>query len=207
MFLRMFEMKETKDKITRQALEYFTVNDYQGASLISIAKALGITKGAIYHYFGSKEELFKECMFFLFDTLEDMLNEMISTENEINVGDFIKGFFTIDEQLAIVAERLKIDLLKDYLNYVYLMFLGLKKFPELRTRISVLYAGSRTGMKFQLEEFKKKGMILEDVNCESLAIQILALSEGIMLITAVDQSINLKKTGADIAESIIKSIT
>jgi AcrR family transcriptional regulator len=200
-------MKETKDKITRQALEYFTVNDYQGASLIRIAKALDITKGAIYHYFRSKEELFRECMFFLFNTLEDMLNEMISTNNEISVGNFIKEFFNIDEQLAEVAKRLKIDLLNDYLNYVYLMFLGLKKFPELRTKISAIYAGSRIGMKNQLEEYKKKGKILKHIDCETLAIHILALSEGIMLITAVDYSINLKKTGVDIAESIIKSIT
>ncbi len=38
-------MKETKEKIIRQALEYFTMNDYQGASLNSIARAIGITKG------------------------------------------------------------------------------------------------------------------------------------------------------------------
>lgn len=36
---------ETKEKILLKALQYFTENDYEGASLEKIAGAIGITKG------------------------------------------------------------------------------------------------------------------------------------------------------------------
>ncbi|RKX87740.1 MAG: TetR/AcrR family transcriptional regulator, partial [Spirochaetes bacterium] len=58
-------MKETKEKIILKALQYFTEHDYEGASLDKIARAIGITKGGIYHYFKSKDELYHDCMIFL----------------------------------------------------------------------------------------------------------------------------------------------
>jgi AcrR family transcriptional regulator len=197
-------VKETKEKIIRQALEYFTVNDYQGASLNSIAKSIGITKGGIYHYFESKEDLYKECILYFFDVLNDLIEEMIGGDFEISVEDFIAGFFTLDDMFAMIAERLEIDLLKDYLNYVYLMFLGLKKFPELKMKMSEIYSGSKSGMQFQLENYQKKGLIREDLDCENFAIHILALSEGLMLVASVDTSIDFKKAGAGIIENLVR---
>lgn len=55
-------MKDTKERIIQQALLYFSQHDYERTSLNDIAKALGVTKGAIYHYFDSKEELFKDAV-------------------------------------------------------------------------------------------------------------------------------------------------
>ena len=64
-------MKETKDKIILKALQFFAENDYQTVSLNSIAKGIGITKGGIYHYFVSKDELFLECILAMIDKIEE----------------------------------------------------------------------------------------------------------------------------------------
>jgi len=62
-------MKRTKEEAakTRQdlldaALQVFSQQGYQAARLQDIAKAAGVTRGAIYHHFGSKAELFNTLM-------------------------------------------------------------------------------------------------------------------------------------------------
>ena len=65
----MYEMRRTKEEAaqTRQtlldaALELFSRQGYQATRLEDIAKAAGVTRGAIYHHFGGKAELYKSLM-------------------------------------------------------------------------------------------------------------------------------------------------
>jgi TetR/AcrR family acrAB operon transcriptional repressor len=60
-------MKRTKEEslVTRQnllnaALKVFSRKGYSATRLEDIAAEAGVTRGAIYHHFGGKEELFKE---------------------------------------------------------------------------------------------------------------------------------------------------
>ncbi len=52
-------MKDTKDLILRIAYSMFLYNNYEAVTINSIIKAAGLTKGALYHHYISKEELFK----------------------------------------------------------------------------------------------------------------------------------------------------
>ncbi len=49
---------EVKNKILESAKKEFLEHGYQGASLRTIAKNLGLTKGALYPYFKNKEDIF-----------------------------------------------------------------------------------------------------------------------------------------------------
>jgi AcrR family transcriptional regulator len=48
------------DEILDAALEVFAVNGYRGTRLEQVAEAAGVTKGTIYHYFTSKDQLLLE---------------------------------------------------------------------------------------------------------------------------------------------------
>lgn len=48
---------DKRDEISEKALELFIAQGYDATPLSHIAKALGLTKAGIYHYFKSKEEL------------------------------------------------------------------------------------------------------------------------------------------------------
>lgn len=52
-------MKNTKEAIVQVAYNMFLSNNYEAVTVNQIIKAAGITKGGLYHYFSSKEELFK----------------------------------------------------------------------------------------------------------------------------------------------------
>ena len=49
--------QESKEKIARAALRLFARKGYANASLEEIATLAGFTKGAVYHFFKSKEAL------------------------------------------------------------------------------------------------------------------------------------------------------
>ena len=49
--------EETEQKIIEKALELFTSKGYESTSVQDIIDATGLSKGAIYHHFDSKESI------------------------------------------------------------------------------------------------------------------------------------------------------
>lgn len=58
----------TKERIMEAALELFAQNGYLGTSMNDIAKQLGITKGALYKHYSSKQEIL--------DSITQRMNEL-----------------------------------------------------------------------------------------------------------------------------------
>lgn len=52
------DQTSTRQKILNVALEVFAENGVRGATMVEIAKRVGITGGALYWYFENKEEIF-----------------------------------------------------------------------------------------------------------------------------------------------------
>ncbi len=50
---------ETKDEIIRKTFVLLLKKGYNGVSITDIQQATGMSRGLLYHYFGSKEELFR----------------------------------------------------------------------------------------------------------------------------------------------------
>lgn len=54
--------EQTVEKIIDAAIQMFLEKGYDGTSMQDIVKVLGMSKGAIYHHFKSKEELFEKAI-------------------------------------------------------------------------------------------------------------------------------------------------
>lgn len=57
---RSVSTMNTRDHILQVACRLFLQKNYDGVSIQDITKAVGMTKGALYHHFASKEQLFEE---------------------------------------------------------------------------------------------------------------------------------------------------
>lgn len=129
------EKKEAKkDKIIEKSMELFCEKGYHTTKVEEITKALGISKGNFYTYFGSKEEV-------LYEILNIMKNERIKMLEEIDtnkapkeilktfIEDYIQFFFKYlkkvnlqnidhflkDEKVLNYAEEIQ-DILVDFLK-------------------------------------------------------------------------------------------
>ena len=58
---------DNRQKIRDQALSLFAARGYEAVGVEQIARAAGVTKPTLYHYFGSKENLYRETLRVVYD--------------------------------------------------------------------------------------------------------------------------------------------
>lgn len=99
------QKQQSKLKIINAALEEFGQNDYFTASTNNICKNNGISKGLLFHYFTTKDEIFMECVKKCFDELSLYIEEHIHTSGG-----------TIEELLGRYMEC-RMEFFKEYPYY------------------------------------------------------------------------------------------
>ena len=62
-------MKTTKETILKESFKLFLAKGYDGTSVPDIERAAMITRGAIFHHFVNKEDIFKQSADYFFPCL------------------------------------------------------------------------------------------------------------------------------------------
>jgi len=89
---------DKRDKIINSALEEFSKNNFDKASTNNIVKKANISKGLLYHYFGSKKKLYEYLQEFVIKTTI----EEIEQKTDWNVSDI----FTRIKDISIIKLKL-----------------------------------------------------------------------------------------------------
>lgn len=88
--------KEKQDAVIAAGVEEFSKKSYTDASTDVIVNNCGISKGLLYHYFGSKKKFYLYC---LSCSLEKLMEK-----TDLPNGDFYSVLFSVmDEKLALCA--------------------------------------------------------------------------------------------------------
>jgi len=77
---KKYNPKQTVEKILAISGELFLTKGYDKTSMQDIVNGLGMSKGAIFHHFRSKEEIFEAVVKRMTDEQLDMFKNMISNE-------------------------------------------------------------------------------------------------------------------------------
>ena len=85
--------KEKKDLILRAALEVFAQDGYHASSVNKIANKANISKGLLYNYFQSKEELLRNIMTNIMDRYMEKYPPIDSLPNDSHIEYFIDQSF------------------------------------------------------------------------------------------------------------------
>lgn len=92
--------EEKRDRIIKTCVEEFSEFGYEKSSTDRIIKTCGISKGGLYEYINSKEELFLFIVDYTYSELYTYLNRHIQT-NEITIPPDILERFWLVAQIAI----------------------------------------------------------------------------------------------------------
>ena len=176
-------MADTRVQIIRQAILYFADNDYDRATLDDIVKALGVTKGAVYHYFKGKEDLFRAAVTHVMDSLELMFSDMErpSVEPDKAIGSLLQ----MDHMMAVFSRATGVESLSDYLNLYSLFLAAMKKFPDIHARMAGTYKRFIGAVGARLKEAQDAGYLPSDADVEALAFLLTGFGEGALLLGAV----------------------
>lgn len=83
--------RPVKERLLRVATRLFARHGFEGTSVQDIVDAAGVTKGAMYHYYGSKDDL-------LYEVYHQLLTMQMS-----HLTDIAKGSGTAEERLRDAA--------------------------------------------------------------------------------------------------------
>ena len=164
-------MGDTREFIIEQAYNLFISRSYEAVSVSDISKAIGFTKGAMYHHFTNKEMLFKAVIdkYLIITginirdteiTLAQFIEESIKHTREI-----IHGIF--GETPAFVP-----------INYMSLIIDAFRHYPGFANDKENLLTNEIKKIKTIMDNAIAKGEIRNDINTSVMAANFFSISMG-----------------------------
>ena len=123
-----------KQLILDKSLELFSQKGFAQTSIVDIAKESNISKGLLYHYFLSKEQLFEEILVSSFNSIFKYFN--VSDDNIIKSGEFENFILEVFKSLE-----------QNYLNWKLIFQLFTQ--PEMSERAILLLNKNDLAIKFR----------------------------------------------------------
>ena len=168
-------MKDTKDIILKTAYNLFLYNNYEAVTIHKIIQATGLTKGAIYYYYASKEEIFKAVIdkYMLenradpseeFDTLQELVQHSI-------------------ESLKSKITRMAIENSSDGnvpIDYLSLFVAAFRYYPGFANTGSQFFNAVKERWVKAIKKAIKNNEIRNDIDVEAMANNFLQISSSIV---------------------------
>lgn len=169
-------MKDTKEIILKTAYNLFLYNNYEAVTINNIIQATGLTKGGIYYYYASKEEIFKAVVNkYMLENHGDTSFEHQSLKEFIQYSiDFAKGKIT---KMVIENKDAQHEI---PINYLSLMVTAFRYFPD--------YANiGNAFLKTQVDKWEKaikkaieKNEIRNDIDVPAMVATFMQINSGIV---------------------------
>jgi len=170
-------LMDSKDKILQVAFNLFLQKGYRDVSLSEIVQQVGLTKGAFYHYFRGKDQLFLEVVDYYFLSLSDYIYDRVPK-------DHLKTFmFTYLKMLTEQIDRISEEAMKQgntvSLSYYYLAFDALRIIPDFGKKIREVYLREENAWIEVIENSKKSGEIISAIDSKQLAKLFISANDGL----------------------------
>ncbi len=183
-------MDNTKDFIIEESYKLFLNHSYEAVSISDISKAIGFTKGALYHHFKNKEELFKSVVdkyLYFPDVSADF--------ETISLSEYIQ--LCSAEAEKIIKRLFSFTLVFTPINYMSMFTDAFRHYPGYAELKSDFISNEIEKTKRVLENAIKSGEIREDINTSLIATNFFSINMGLagnlVRNNSIDESISLLK--------------
>lgn len=171
-------MNDTREHILKVAFNLFLLKSYKEVTMAELVEKTGMSKGAFYHYFKSKEQLF----------LEAVKNRMSSITPDFSIFDK-NSLYEFYHQYAVYQKRIlnSLQLYGDDLDrgltvdYYSFVFDALKVFPSLREKFLEHEQDELKAWKGVISTARKNGEIRSFMNDEQIAKVFIYTNDGIAI--------------------------
>jgi AcrR family transcriptional regulator len=169
--------EQARENIIEHALNMFSERGYYHTRMTDIANDMGVSKGAIYQYFQSKEQLFVEAIRHHGEKRARIVRGFLDQGSLKSLST--AEFFDKMLELRLGNLQLSVDLFRET-----------DRNKELRKQFTGLAQEWEQGLVDLIGEVKDRGGLREDVDSHSLSRGILALRDGLygQLTIGVDKS-------------------
>jgi len=180
-------MKDTKEHILETVFILFLQKSFKAVTMQEIVKQAGISKGAFYHYFASKEQVFEEIVNQYFMRLVDMGFDQFST-------DSLQAFYTdllhvFDSQNKLMKQMKTVQKSGGSFNFYALVFEALKIVPAFKKKFFEIQEQERKAWIKIVKIAQKNNEIRSDLKAEKIAKLFIYANDGVGIRYIIDNDI------------------
>lgn len=164
-------MSDTREYIIDQAYTLFLSRSYEAVSINDISKAIGFTKGALYHHFTNKEELFK-AVIDKYLPFEDFLVPL----NDLTLQQYVEESIKISEKIVynILGEKPKFI----PISYLALFIDAFRHYPKFAKEKDRLIQQEIEKITHVIKKAIDNGEARKDIDPEVMAMNFFTISLG-----------------------------
>jgi len=173
---------DTREYIIDKAISLFLTNSYEAVSISDISNAIGFTKGALYHHFKNKEELFRAVIDKCLVIREIEFNEETGTLLEFseaclnNAKQTLQILFNYTQGLEVI-------------NYLSLIADSFRHYPGFADQKIAFMSAETDKVKNILIRSIERGEIRSDINTSLIAQSYYSIMLGTAAPIIQNQSI------------------
>lgn len=185
----------TQEIILKQSFQLFLQYGYKEVSINQIIKACRLSKGAFYHYFQSKDDLYSQVLDrFFFNYLD---NSQFVYHQEMNIEEklyhFINHFVTPYEELLGLTSR------NDLILYFRFLFQAAASHSSIKNKVNKHFYKKGYYLSMLIQEEQAKKNISLELNAKIIARQLLSMVLGITILDGIYEAAKIK---ANLIESM-----
>lgn len=172
-------MNETKSYILETSFKLFLQKSFKEVTMKEIVKETGLSKGAFYHYFESKEQLFNEIIdayymnFFAID---------YSRFNQLNFYEFYHDYLKyIDTGINELLNRFADSKAQNAINYYLLIFDAINLYPGFLEKTIEMTNREFACWEQIIRTARQNGEIKSSMTDEQIAKIFTSSNDGISL--------------------------
>ncbi len=183
--------EEAKRRIVSVALDVFAEKGYDQTTMEDIGNRLGVSKGALYLYFKSKEELFRA----ITEQSQDQLRELL--RDSFQERDLLKGANAFLDSSLSPQYRANLYLTFEFISEA-------SRNEELRQILKEDHDNDLAAIRAFLQDQRAQGIIRPDIDIYTLSFGIIGLYYGLRgsLIIGDDES-DIRRAWVDAIKAMI----
>ena len=173
---------DTREYIIDKAVSLFLTNSYEAVSISDISNAIGFTKGALYHHFKNKEELFRAVIDKCLVIREIEFNEETGTLLEFseaclnNAKQTLQILFNYTQGFEVI-------------NYLSLIADSFRHYPGFADQKITFMSAETDKVRNILIKSIERGEIRSDINTSLIAQSYYSIMIGMAAPILQNQSI------------------
>jgi TetR/AcrR family transcriptional regulator, transcriptional repressor for nem operon len=165
-------MNDTKEYIVDQAFRLFLNHSYEAVTISDISHEIGLTKGALYHHFINKEELFKAVIDKYL--IIELLDPDVKYDSFLQ---FIEASIESSKKIVYNTVGSKPNFIP--VNYLSLLIDAMRHYPDFILNKSQLLSMQLEKIKTVLLDAVEKLEIRNDIDIDITAINYFSINLGL----------------------------
>jgi TetR/AcrR family transcriptional repressor of nem operon len=197
-------MPDTKAHILMVSLKLFLQKNFKEVTMKEIVQETGLSKGAFYHYFESKEKLFYEIIDYFFSAI-------LEYDFKTLPGNSLFSFYhTYADQInSLRFQFLNEEKDEDFinLNFFALLFDAFKLFPEFRSKMRLYHQKEMNAWIEMIKKARAAGEINSPLTDEQITQIFMFTSDGLtMNLTMESNTSDLDKKLASLWDNFYETL-